>query len=195
MIVYPRETPPHIRAARASPQRHTAAGTAAPTTADRRTQSHSAPTPLKRPMLAPQAGSVEWRTTQNKDQGGDYGHHMSRAACNIAGAFEMMMICLPPQGTPPHTQQPTRPTAHTARSQHCGHTALPPGQKTNLRRRAGPTQSVYARPFRRAQTQGHAIHTCKSIRRRTAELWPIQDILSLVFVCARINHLFITPAH
>ena len=32
--VYPRETPPNIRTARASPQRHTAAGTAAPTTAD-----------------------------------------------------------------------------------------------------------------------------------------------------------------
>jgi len=32
--VFPRETPPHIRTARASPQRHTAAGTAAPTTAD-----------------------------------------------------------------------------------------------------------------------------------------------------------------
>jgi len=32
--VYPRETPPHIRTARASPQRHTAAGKAAPTTAD-----------------------------------------------------------------------------------------------------------------------------------------------------------------
>jgi len=24
---------------------------------------------------------------------------------------------------------------------------------------------------------------------------PVQDILSLVFVCARINHPFITPAH
>jgi len=34
MIVYPRETPPHTRTARAQPQRHTAAGTAAPTTAD-----------------------------------------------------------------------------------------------------------------------------------------------------------------
>jgi len=34
MIVYPRETPPHIRTARASPQRHTATRTAAPTTAD-----------------------------------------------------------------------------------------------------------------------------------------------------------------
>ena len=32
--VYPRETPPHFRTAQASPQRHTAAGTAAPTTAD-----------------------------------------------------------------------------------------------------------------------------------------------------------------
>jgi len=32
--VYPRETPPHIRTARASPQWHTAAGTAASTTAD-----------------------------------------------------------------------------------------------------------------------------------------------------------------
>jgi len=32
--VYPRETPPHIRTARASPQRHTAAGTATPTTSD-----------------------------------------------------------------------------------------------------------------------------------------------------------------
>jgi len=32
--VYPRETPPQIRTARASPQRHTAAGTAAPTTVD-----------------------------------------------------------------------------------------------------------------------------------------------------------------
>ena len=32
--MYTTETPPHIRTARASPQRHTAAGTAAPTTAD-----------------------------------------------------------------------------------------------------------------------------------------------------------------
>ena len=38
-----------------------------------------------------------------------------------------MMICLPPQGTPPPTQQPARPTAHPAHSQHCRHTALPPG--------------------------------------------------------------------
>jgi NAD(P)-dependent dehydrogenase (short-subunit alcohol dehydrogenase family) len=34
-------------------------------------------------VITSQAGSVEWRKTQNKDEGGDYGHHMSRAACNI----------------------------------------------------------------------------------------------------------------
>ena len=34
-----------------------------------------------------QAGSAAWRFTQNKDEGGDYGHHMSRAACNIAGVL------------------------------------------------------------------------------------------------------------
>lgn len=33
--------------------------------------------------ISSQAGSCEWRTTQNKNKGGDYGHHMSRAACNI----------------------------------------------------------------------------------------------------------------
>ena len=36
-----------------------------------------------------QAGSAEWRTTQNAGKGGDYGHHMSRAACNIAGTAAM----------------------------------------------------------------------------------------------------------
>lgn len=36
-------------------------------------------------IISSQAGSVEWRSTQNKDTGGDYGHHMSRAACNMAG--------------------------------------------------------------------------------------------------------------
>ena len=34
-------------------------------------------------VISSQAGSVEWRKTQNADNGGDYGHHMSRAACNI----------------------------------------------------------------------------------------------------------------
>lgn len=39
-------------------------------------------------IITSQAGSCEWRTTQNKDDGGDYGHHMSRAACNIAGVLQ-----------------------------------------------------------------------------------------------------------
>lgn len=38
-------------------------------------------------IITSQAGSAEWRKTQNADAGGDYGHHMSRAACNIAGKF------------------------------------------------------------------------------------------------------------
>jgi len=38
-------------------------------------------------IISSQAGSVEWRFTQNKDVGHDYGHHMSRAACNIAGVL------------------------------------------------------------------------------------------------------------
>eukprot|EP00547_Thalassionema_nitzschioides_P017445 CAMPEP_0194234952 /NCGR_PEP_ID=MMETSP0158-20130606/2574_1 /TAXON_ID=33649 /ORGANISM="Thalassionema nitzschioides, Strain L26-B" /LENGTH=296 /DNA_ID=CAMNT_0038968289 /DNA_START=62 /DNA_END=952 /DNA_ORIENTATION=+ len=39
-------------------------------------------------IITSQAGSVEWRSTQNKDSGADYGHHMSRAACNIAGVLQ-----------------------------------------------------------------------------------------------------------
>lgn len=39
-------------------------------------------------IITSQAGSVEWRPTQNKDEGGDYGHHMSRAACNMAAALQ-----------------------------------------------------------------------------------------------------------
>jgi len=31
---------------------------------------------------------------------------------------------LTPIGYPPHTQQPTWPTAHTVHSQHCGHTCV-----------------------------------------------------------------------
>jgi NAD(P)-dependent dehydrogenase (short-subunit alcohol dehydrogenase family) len=38
-------------------------------------------------IISSQAGSAAWRFTQNKDEGGDYGHHMSRAACNIAGVL------------------------------------------------------------------------------------------------------------
>jgi len=39
-------------------------------------------------IITSQAGSCEWRKVQNKDVGGDYGHHMSRAACNIAGVLQ-----------------------------------------------------------------------------------------------------------
>lgn len=38
-------------------------------------------------IITSQAGSTDWRFTQNKDEGGNYGHHMSRAACNIGGAL------------------------------------------------------------------------------------------------------------
>jgi len=38
-------------------------------------------------IITSQAGSVEWRFTQNRGEGGDYGHHMSRVACNIAGVL------------------------------------------------------------------------------------------------------------
>mmetsp|Transcript_12751 Transcript_12751/g.31879 ORF Transcript_12751/g.31879 Transcript_12751/m.31879 type:complete len:361 (+) Transcript_12751:56-1138(+) len=38
-------------------------------------------------IISSQAGSSKWRFTQNKDKGGDYGHHMSRAACNIGGVL------------------------------------------------------------------------------------------------------------
>jgi len=37
-------------------------------------------------FITSQAGSAEWRFTQNPE-GGDYGHHMSRAACNIGGVL------------------------------------------------------------------------------------------------------------
>jgi NAD(P)-dependent dehydrogenase (short-subunit alcohol dehydrogenase family) len=39
-------------------------------------------------IITSQAGSCEWRATQNKDEGGDYGHHMSRATCNIGGVLQ-----------------------------------------------------------------------------------------------------------
>ena len=35
-------------------------------------------------MITSQGGSVSWRTTQNPE-GGDYGHHMSKAAANMMG--------------------------------------------------------------------------------------------------------------
>jgi NAD(P)-dependent dehydrogenase (short-subunit alcohol dehydrogenase family) len=39
-------------------------------------------------IITSQAGSCEWRAVQNKDKGGDYGHHMSRAACNMARVLQ-----------------------------------------------------------------------------------------------------------
>jgi len=39
-------------------------------------------------IITSQAGSCEWRATQNKNEGGDYGHHASRAACNILGVLQ-----------------------------------------------------------------------------------------------------------
>lgn len=38
-------------------------------------------------IISSQAGSAAWRFTQNQDEGGDYGHHMCRAACNIGGVL------------------------------------------------------------------------------------------------------------
>eukprot|EP00584_Thalassiosira_punctigera_P004336 CAMPEP_0172533788 /NCGR_PEP_ID=MMETSP1067-20121228/6371_1 /TAXON_ID=265564 ORGANISM="Thalassiosira punctigera, Strain Tpunct2005C2" /NCGR_SAMPLE_ID=MMETSP1067 /ASSEMBLY_ACC=CAM_ASM_000444 /LENGTH=280 /DNA_ID=CAMNT_0013318479 /DNA_START=85 /DNA_END=927 /DNA_ORIENTATION=- len=38
-------------------------------------------------IITSQAGSVEWRAVQNKDEGGDYGHHMSRACCNMSAVL------------------------------------------------------------------------------------------------------------
>jgi NAD(P)-dependent dehydrogenase (short-subunit alcohol dehydrogenase family) len=38
-------------------------------------------------IISSQAGSSQWRFTQNKDKGGDYGHHMCRAACNLGVAL------------------------------------------------------------------------------------------------------------
>eukprot|EP00656_Telonema_subtile_P006573 TRINITY_DN13040_c0_g1_i2.p1 TRINITY_DN13040_c0_g1~~TRINITY_DN13040_c0_g1_i2.p1 ORF type:complete len:315 (-),score=102.11 TRINITY_DN13040_c0_g1_i2:253-1197(-) len=38
-------------------------------------------------IISSQAGSAAWRFTQNQGEGGDYGHHMSRAACNIGGVL------------------------------------------------------------------------------------------------------------
>jgi NAD(P)-dependent dehydrogenase (short-subunit alcohol dehydrogenase family) len=38
-------------------------------------------------IISSQAGSVEWRSVQNASKGGDYCHHMSRAACNMGAAL------------------------------------------------------------------------------------------------------------
>lgn len=38
-------------------------------------------------IISSQAGSAAWRKVQNANEGGDYGHHMSRAACNIGAVL------------------------------------------------------------------------------------------------------------
>ena len=38
-------------------------------------------------IITSQAGSLQWRFTQNRNVGGDYGHHMSRAACNMGAVL------------------------------------------------------------------------------------------------------------
>ena len=48
-------------------------------------------------VITSQAGSAEWRFTQNPE-GGDYGHHMSRAACNIGAV--LLSQELKPKGVP-----------------------------------------------------------------------------------------------
>ena len=38
-------------------------------------------------MITSQGGSVTWRQVQNGNTGGDYGHHMGKAAANMCGAL------------------------------------------------------------------------------------------------------------
>ena len=69
----------------------------------------------------------------------------------VTSFTQPMIICVPPQDTP--APKHATDTAHSTHSQHCGHTALAPGQTTNPRRSADPNLTVYAHPLRRAQTQ------------------------------------------
>lgn len=55
-------------------------------------------------VITSQAGSAEWRTTQNANKGGDYGHHMSRAACNMAAV--LLAEELKPKGISVHMLHP-----------------------------------------------------------------------------------------
>jgi len=67
------------------------------------------------------------------------------------------MICLPPRVTPPpqhssrHGPQHTQHTASTAATPR-----YPQGRRQYPCRRAGPTQTVYARPFQLRQPHVHA---------------------------------------
>ena len=54
-------------------------------------------------IISSQAGSVEWRYTQNPS-GGDYGHHMSRASCNMGAVLLSQEL---KSYTPPGASEPT----------------------------------------------------------------------------------------
>jgi len=81
------------------------------------------------------AGDAVWAGTVNQSGALTVCVGQLPAECSAAQLSALvtqvmiMMICLPPQGTPPPIQQPTLPTAHTAHSQHCGHTGLPQGRR------------------------------------------------------------------
>jgi len=68
-------------------------------------------------VISSQAGSAAWRFTQNADEGGDYGHHMSRAACNIGCVLmseelkkhQIPVVMLHPGFNPHRTVNPTPP--------------------------------------------------------------------------------------
>ena len=53
-------------------------------------------------IISSQAGSVEWRFTQNPS-GGDYGHHMSRASCNMGAVLLSQEL---KSYTPPGASEP-----------------------------------------------------------------------------------------
>jgi NAD(P)-dependent dehydrogenase (short-subunit alcohol dehydrogenase family) len=46
-------------------------------------QNDMLPNGSKVAMITSQGGSIEWRPVQNANEGGDYGHHMSKAAANM----------------------------------------------------------------------------------------------------------------
>jgi len=87
----------------------------------------------------------------------------------------LMMICLPPQGTPPPTQQPARLTAHPAHSQHCRHTvratprvedntpvdALAPLKRSMLAPFGGPRPRVISA---KARERWLLVHPSKRLR-------------------------------
>jgi len=71
----------------------------------------------------------------------------------------------PPQHSNRHGPQRTQHTASTAATPRS-----PQGRRQYPCRRAGPTQTVYARPFRRAQTQ-----VCQLPSKRLEDITPRQS--------------------